>query len=115
MTDKYEALRAALDTLSAETEGRGIPWFDREQDLREVVTGEFEPEFSRLPETDMNYIAAAHPETIRALLAERDALRAALTDLADWAEFDVGADPALTPGLEYAREILAQHQGEKHG
>lgn len=75
MTDNYAELRAALTALSAETESRnGVPWFDARQVLHQEITGEFDIDLCQLPETDMAYIAAANPETIRALLAERDAI-----------------------------------------
>lgn len=71
--DQYTKLRAALDALNAETGGRkGIPWFDRQQTLYEELTGELGRELPPIPETDMVYIAAANPQAIHALLAERD-------------------------------------------
>lgn len=87
-----------------------------------------------------DYIAAANPETVRALLAERDALLTARDDFATaaaeaQAERDAareerdrlrealrhlyhnarvsGAEMGLA--LDVAASALAQHQGEKHG
>lgn len=100
MTDRYADLRAALGTLSAETEGRSIPWFDRRQVLLEEVTGEFDRELPQIPETDMAFIAAASPDAIRALLADYDRMRDALASI-----IDIAARPAV---IEIARAALAQ-------
>lgn len=125
MTDKYKHLRDALD--AGPTPG---PWYHgakngthkycvydkvcwtdesgRHGDTPNMVV-HVAPDDGKFLEAA--YIAAANPETIRALLAERDALRAASQRLADWCEHEVGADPELTPGLAEVRAALAQHQG----
>lgn len=77
MTDKYKQLRDALASLAAETERNGsIPWFPADMPLHQEETGEFESEMVPLPETDMRFIAAANPNTIRALLADHDEAQA---------------------------------------
>jgi len=45
----------------------------------------------------------ALPELLKALEAAQE--------LADWCEFEVGADTGLTPGLETLREYLPPHGG----
>lgn len=75
MTDKYEALRAAIDGLAAETEiSSRIPWFSIEQPLFEKFTGEFGSELSRLPETNMRFLSEANPDAVHALLVGHDGL-----------------------------------------
>ena len=80
--DKYADIRAALD---AATPG---PWFTHRSLGFAVATvgihriaSDSEPVAD--PTSDIRYIAAANPEAIRALLAERDALRDALDLVAD--------------------------------
>lgn len=86
MTDRYDELRAALD--AGPTEG---PWFTHESLGYAVATvgthriaADTEPQAD--PRFDIGYIAAANPETIRALLEERDSLRDALTRAETWIE-----------------------------
>ena len=64
-------------------------------------------------EQNARYIAAANPEAIRALLAERDALRDALMAIEGMYEYDmpVGeAAMALYEASNIARAALAQEQ-----
>ena len=76
-----------------------------------------------LNQRDMAYIAAAHPEAIRALLAERDALRDALKQYAspeNWEQDEHGwsrlwLEPDSTSrrsydGRELAQAALAQEE-----
>lgn len=59
-------------------------------------------------EANARLIAAANPETIRALLAERDALREALEMMVEMVEMNgFGRDYAM----DVARAALAQEQG----
>lgn len=141
MTDKYAELRAAL--AAGPTPG---PWL---LDKFHPIITDSAPGSSRVwickvaintrnDEGRKNeaYIAAANPETIRALLAERDSLREALQKVrpviaadrqsllethGDGSEIPA-ADELGTLGLyEYDGALhvidaaLAQHQGEKHG
>lgn len=56
------------------------------------------------------YISACDPDTIRELLAERDALREALEMMVEMVEMNgFGRDYAM----DVARAALAQKQGEK--
>lgn len=119
MTDRYANLRAALD--AGPTPG---PRRVSDDGLRVLddTGGEL---MSRCPDgcstlrtergdqqrANVVLAAAAGPDTIRALLAERDRLREAAQMLADWAEHEVGAEPDLTPGLAEIRAALAQKQG----
>ena len=80
MTTDTTKLRAAAQRVIEEG---GNGWFCEEQVLREEVTGEFEPELSPLPQTDMAYIAACSPEAILAILDELDAQRQQNTGLLD--------------------------------
>ena len=70
-----------------------------------------------MEQVDAEFIACAHPETIRALLAERDRLREALTTFVDYAEIHgeitfagggMRAVDALNEATRKARAALAQ-------
>lgn len=116
MTDKYADLRAALD--AGPTPG---PWIKDKfhPHILDARPGSSQSLVCRVAINTFNdegrkneaFICAAHPDTIRALLAERDRLREAAQMLADWAEHEVGADPSMTPGLAEVRAALAQKQG----
>ena|SRR5690606_13802619 len=87
MADRYAELRAALEM--GPTPG---PWFVHGSQGYAVATvGKIriaadEFHIKTRPGDDAAYIAACHPEVIRALLAERDALRVALEDELIWHE-----------------------------
>lgn len=84
--DKYAELRAALDAgptpgpwgVQSSNSWRriGTPRGDGDV-LSTTLQADGHPDLSARPET-LAYIAACHPEAIRALLAERDALREVL-------------------------------------
>jgi len=122
MTDKYADLRAALE--AGPTPG---PWevdehYVQQQGRPEIGIcdvlnmDEGGPKgWYRGPKTAANLalIAAAHPETIRALLAERDALRGAL----EGAWTLIAQLPPTQDRVEIAQMVcaaLAQEQGEPH-
>lgn len=83
MTDKYEALRKSLADVAKGATLARIHTFRDHADI----------------------------DTIRALLAERDALCEALQRMVD--DFD-GCYAESEPAMIKARAALAQHQGEKH-
>ena len=106
MTDKYKDLRDAL--AAGPTPG---PWTVRYDYVVQATSFDggrlvpvAQPYGVNSDGTDLfanaRMIAAANPETIRALLSDYDRLRAAAKQ--------VDAFDAL-------RAALAQHQGEKHG
>ena len=128
MTDKYKELREALD--AGPTPG---PWSVARSGWDENTDDVWYPleGVKTSCVADARLIAAANPDTIRALLDERDALKSDICDyvtaasglaaenarlrsslrlLADWAEYEVGACPELTPGLPQARAALEQEQ-----
>ena len=92
----------------------GDPWYTDENLLGRQNFGQFLPQ-------DRSYIAAANPAAILALLDERDALREALTEIADDASpFDRTGEPLhvrvskdLSRRVEIARQALHQHKGER--
>ncbi len=123
-TDKYAALRAAIGTeltpspwtasYSIDPNGRTV------RDIDVASIGGCGCCGSPLGDkADVDYIAAADPDTIAALLAERDALRAALSAYADagnwgvdnggvfrlWREPD-SSTPEVYNGFELARAAL---------
>lgn len=135
MADRYEELRAALDDgptpgpWKANTSGEIGP-ISREDDqsfgmILPVAFAEFENS-----EANLRYIAAYHPEAIRALLAERDALREALdlvNDLSSQECQDQNGKRMAATGndgkrfwfitddvMRVVRAALAQKQGEEH-
>lgn len=132
--DKYAELRAALE--AGPTPG---PWKwaadSRIATVTTVAEYRIGPDyktscqarydFHAACEIDAAYIAAANPEAIRALLAERDALLDAVRLAYDAMNYlgDVlnGMDAAepedverTAPAFDAVRAALAQHQGEKH-
>lgn len=136
MADRYEKLRAALDSGPAlgewisRKDGRFMNmdgWSAGHEDhtfsaaapikaggevIAIVVDGrdEFNQEMAEL-KANADYIAAANPETIRALLAERDALRVALEDELIWHEAQdkaISKQPNANTGHNWWRR--AQHQ-----
>lgn len=132
MTDNYKQLRDAL--AAGPTPG---PW--QRGEYGEILTGTGDVLLvgvvalagRRTPEVEANtgHIRAANPDTIRALLAERDALREALRWIAAVLQ-DAAGSPycvdesgvfaiegesrTMTQILDAADAALAQHQGEKH-
>lgn len=117
MTDNYKSLRDALDSHFAEC---GDVWFTEDDVLFEHESTAQDANLVHVPETDIRLIAAANPETIRALLEERDTLREALAEMLEEyggrhdSEFRVKDHVALEM-IARARSALAQRQGEKHG
>lgn len=88
MTDRYERIRKAL--AMGPTPG---PWYLDGEGIRALVrdaNGVIVTVRHRMPghknETNMRLIAACDPDTIRALLAERDQLAAALETAREDAE-----------------------------
>lgn len=135
--DKYSELMAALDV--GPTPG---PWFVHGSQGYAVATvGKIriatdEPHINIRPGDDAEYIAACHPEAIRALLAERDSLRKSLQECARIIQLDRDSlsdthrDPATGKvedrlgreglaeydgALALARAALAQEQGDSDG
>lgn len=114
----YAELRAALDAGpkpgkwtwkqvgSFTTPGCAVFWPDTSKGgihYRRLDSG------GGMEEVDADLIAAASPDVIRALLAERDALREALTECLRVNETDVGADVAVwANAMLVARAALAQ-------
>lgn len=117
MTDKYQAIRDAL--AAGPTPG---PWViirtgytgGNQAPFVEIGAGEY-PELNRIifvsgsltqpVDADAKLIVACDPETIRDLLAERDALRAALRPLA---ELDLRGD-----GFVHRADTQIVYQREK--
>lgn len=93
MTDKYADLRAALDTGPTPgpwtVDGEGIRALVRGADLTIVAVRHRLP--GHIHEANVRLIAAAHPETIRALLAERDAQAAEIEKLKKALRWTAGA------------------------
>lgn len=132
MTDKYAELRAALElgpTEGYEYDSNQTPFYN---DIDGFSRGGncngtyyvFAPSFTvpgdeheydgpvlteRASKADAKFICAANPEAIRALLAERDALREALRPLA---EIDLAQEPPndFAWFVLRARAALAQEQ-----
>lgn len=130
MTDKYSELRAALDAGpkpgkwtwkqvgSFTTPGCAVFWPDTSKGgvhYRRLDSG------GGMEHVDAEFIAACHPEAIRALLAERDAMEDALTEYANpenwehdehgWARLWLEPDSTSRrsyDGTELARAALAQ-------
>ena len=102
MTDKYAQLRAALD--AGPTPG---PWQAYEKCVFFGREGGFCLHDCPRPSENADYIAACHPEVIRALLAERDALREALYEAVTEEE----AYQSSNGWLDQAKAALAQEQG----
>lgn len=117
MTD-YAELRAAIDAGPTPGPWRvqdGCSWRRIGSDLgdgdilRPVVNqNDGWPDLAARQET-LNYIAAANPSVIRALLAERDALRHALETMVEMVEMN-GFGRAYA--MNVARAALAHGQGE---
>jgi hypothetical protein len=120
--DKYKNLRDALSAGpkpgkwtwkqvgSFSTPGCAIFWPDSSKGgvhYRRLDSG------GGMEQVDADYIAAAHPETIRALLAERDALRAAVLAI-DSLRGPFMSDDDIASVWKLVDSALAQHQGEKH-
>ena len=114
MTD-YAELRSALDV--GPTPG---PWFVHGSQGYAVATvgkirivaDEFHIKIR--PEDDATYIAAANPEVIRALLAERDAFADVLEAIASIKATPgrAKADALLASVVNLASAALAQEQGK---
>lgn len=122
MTEKYKDLRDALaagpkpgkwtwkQVGSFSTPGYAVLWPDTSKGgthYRRIDSG------GGMEQVDADYIAAANPETICALLAERDALREALKDCAAVCAGETFSKSGLVRALELARAALAQEQGGK--
>ena len=108
MTDKYKVLRDALDA-------EPTAWISQN-----TMTGV--DRYARVPIQSLQPGVYKHtplycidPETIRALLAERDALREALVRCSRVLAGEEMSKSSLMRALEAAQSALAQHQGEKHG
>ena len=98
--DKYEALRESIETLDKECSGA---WFSASQVLwaNRDSDGDAGKELSHIPQADMDYIAAANPAAIAALLAERDALAQP-------------AEPLPQPGIHAAVHYATWLRREAH-
>ena len=118
MTDQYKPLRDALAAVASTTpwtqgyseEGRSCVWTNGKIEPVNAL-GDAADWIDCNTEPNARYIAAANPDAIRALLAERDALRDALENLLNVRE---GKGGTKYPADELARTALAQGQGEKH-
>jgi hypothetical protein len=144
MADNYAAIRLALEGATESgrpsrfkpTPGKWVAddhqgWVHPQTDVRSVdleckvvvVRAEFSCTVGKSEYEWANaaFVAAANPDTIRALLAERDALQAkveamekALTDIAQWPDGPVVGAHFDEPGsATIARAALAQPTGEK--
>lgn len=119
MTDKYADLRAALDAGpkpgrwtwkqvgSFNTPGCAVFWPDTSKGgihYRRLDSG------GGMEQVDAGYIAAAHPETIRTLLADYDRMRDALETIAVYPH---ARDQEMSTAAmrKIARAALAQEQG----
>ena len=134
MTDRYADLRAALDAATpgpwkwvTETCERGPVWKGNpirvslsaprngDPQARTAVLapnwntseGDVWQAWISCNEANAAYIAACHPEAIRALLAERDALREALETMVEMVEMN-GFGRAYA--MNVARAALAQQR-----
>lgn len=117
MTDRYERIRAAL--AMGPTPG---PWTVRYDYVVQATSFDggrlvpvAQPYGVNSDGTDLfanaRMIAACDPDTIRALLAERDALREALTECLRVNETDAGDDVAVwANAMLVARAALAQRE-----
>lgn len=115
MADRYAELRAALD--AGPTPG---PWEGRTGGLdcgldTDCAIYTWERCIAQIPDNplnqrDMAYIAACHPEAIRALLAERDVFADVLEAIASIKATPgrVKADALLASVVKLARAALAQ-------
>lgn len=132
MTDKYKDLRDAL--AAGPTPG---PWTVRYDYVVQATSFDggrlvpvAQPYGVNSDGTDLfanaRMIAAANPETIRALLSDYDRLRAAakqvdalypnVWDLVDGGLFIMPENvKRFDDAFDALRAALAQHQGEKHG
>lgn len=117
MTDRYELIRAALEM--GPTPG---PWElkDGRTDTVEnaqgypVCTVHWHPDERYGHGVRAAYIAACDPDTIRALLEERDALREALTEVLRVNETDAGSDvKAWANAMLNAHAALEQEAGRE--
>lgn len=122
MSDRYKEIRQALEM--GPTPG---PWLlDKfHPHITDAARGSSQVLVCKVATNTRNdegrkneaYIAACHPEAIRALLAERDALREALKDLIAWFPSAgtyrrLGFDPeAPMRAFEKARAALKQEKG----
>lgn len=120
MADRYAEMRAALD--EAPTPG---PWRVQATGHSFIIESHTHTEsfsvdsegrrcrWSEYTEATAKLIAACSPDIIRALLAERDALREALAECLRVNETDAGADVAVwANAMLVARAALAQGQEE---
>lgn len=120
MTDKYSELRAALE--AGPSLGKwyrdGVEVFAEGCEFHPIAVCARHPscEPEEICEANASLISACHPETIRALLAERDALAEAVDCLhafagrvAPSASFWDDTWPKLDAAI--ARAALAQEQG----
>ena len=114
MTDRYEKIRKAL--AMGPTPG---PWIvthelrECDETVCDLVNGTWIVTAPGVKlahwEYDAVHIAACDPDTIRALLAERDALREALTECLRVNETDAGDDVAVwANAMLVARAALGQ-------
>lgn len=104
-----EVLDADARAICSDNDTKPFPWIDVSH--RPEDSGD-----DRDPQRTRNarYIAACHPEAIRTLLAERDALREALDELAN-GYAGTGWDIGLVQRIKKARAALAQEQGGSDG
>jgi hypothetical protein len=120
MTDRYKKIREAL--AMGPTPG---PWsvrYDYVVQAKSFDEGRLvpisQPYGLRVDGSDLFanacLIAACDPDTIRAVLEERDALRDALETIAAY-PYSRDQEMGATAMRKVARDALAQHQGEKHG
>jgi len=89
MTDRYERIRAAMTMGPTRGPWDGDDnsvsrlWSDGSVGIREYIALPDSAEDSEPNPANMHWIAACDPDTIRALLAERDALAAEVERLAE--------------------------------
>ena len=127
MTDQYKPLRDALAAVASTTpwtqgyseEGRSCVWTNGKIEPVNAL-GDAADWIDCNTEPNARYIAAANPDAIRALLAERDALREALEKLLAGTRAETAESwqcnsyhPKLISGMD-AAAALVQGQGEKH-
>jgi len=109
MADKYAELRAALDAGPTTGPWRAEMVYDAGYAHINFDSREWNTLRGFCGKANADYIAAANPETIRALLAERDSLGEFASAFLLWAV--TGANPDRLEGLiNIARGALAQKQ-----
>lgn len=116
MTDRYADIRAALESGVTGASDPTSNWLCVSGHT--VMLNSGRPVWARIAvcghQPNAAYIAACHPEAIRALLAERDALRDALEALIEKADESDGCQYG-TLGTTFVRDIARAALAQEHG